>query len=41
MVAVNFSIYGNLAAEIVARESPRWESWMQQRFPMPSEATSE
>lgn len=29
--------YGERAAETVARETPRWEAWMRERFPTPSE----
>jgi uncharacterized protein YndB with AHSA1/START domain len=37
MVALNFYIYGDQAAGTVARETPLWEAWFQQRFPMPTE----
>jgi uncharacterized protein YndB with AHSA1/START domain len=37
MVAVNFYRYGDQAAETVARETPLWQAWIQERFPMPSE----
>lgn len=37
MVAVNFYLYGDQAAETVARETPLWQAWFQQRFPMPTE----
>jgi len=37
MVAVGFYLYGDEAAETVARETPRWEAWIQKRFPMPTE----
>jgi uncharacterized protein YndB with AHSA1/START domain len=33
MVAVNLYHYGDQAAEVVARETPRWQAWMQERFP--------
>ncbi len=33
IVALAFYLYGDQAAENVARESPRWEAWFQQRFP--------
>ena len=39
MVAVNFYHYGNQAAETVARETPLWQAWIQERFPMPAEPT--
>jgi hypothetical protein len=38
MVALNFYLYGDQAAGTVARETPLWESWIQERFPMPTEA---
>jgi len=37
MVAVSFYHYGEQAAETVARETPRWQAWMQERFPTPAE----
>jgi hypothetical protein len=37
VVAMNLYMYGDQAAEIVARETPLWEAWFQQRFPMPAE----
>ena len=39
MVAVNFYHYGDQAAETAARETPLWQAWIQERFPMPSEAS--
>jgi uncharacterized protein YndB with AHSA1/START domain len=36
MVALNFYLYGDRAAGTVARESPLWQAWFQQRFPMPT-----
>jgi uncharacterized protein YndB with AHSA1/START domain len=36
MVALNFYLYGDRAAEIVARERPLWEAWFEKRFPMPA-----
>jgi uncharacterized protein YndB with AHSA1/START domain len=42
MAAINFYLYGEHADETVARETPRWQAWMQERFPMPVElSTSE
>ena len=35
--ALNFYLYGERAAEAVARETPLWQAWIQQRFPMPAE----
>ncbi|MGE5802720.1 MAG: SRPBCC family protein [Gemmatimonadota bacterium] len=37
MVAMSIYSYGDKAAETSARETPRWQAWMQQRFPMPTE----
>jgi uncharacterized protein YndB with AHSA1/START domain len=39
IVALNFYLYGDQAAEIVAREIPMWQTWFQEHFPMPSEAS--
>jgi uncharacterized protein YndB with AHSA1/START domain len=39
MVAVNFYLYGDRAAETVAREAPLWQAWIEERFPMPAEAS--
>ncbi len=38
IVAVNFYLYGNQASVTVARETPLWEAWFQERFPMPTES---
>jgi uncharacterized protein YndB with AHSA1/START domain len=35
MVALNFYHYGDQAAETAARETPLWQAWIQERFPMP------
>ena len=37
MVALSFYHYGDQTAETVARETPLWEAWIQERFPMPAE----
>jgi uncharacterized protein YndB with AHSA1/START domain len=37
MVTLNFYLYGDQAAGTVARETPPWQAWIQERFPMPSE----
>ncbi len=37
MVAMNVYLYGDQAADTVARETPLWEAWFQKRFPMPTE----
>ncbi len=39
MVALNFYHYGDQAAGTVARETPLWQAWIQERFPMPSETS--
>lgn len=40
MATLNFYMYGDDAAGAVARETPRWEAWMQERFPMPTELSA-
>ena len=37
LVAMNFYLYGDQVAGTVAHETPRWEAWFQERFPMPTE----
>ena len=37
MVAMNFYLYGDEAAATVARETPLWQAWLQERFPMPTD----
>ena len=37
VVAMNLYLYGDQAAATVARETPRWQAWFQERFPMPTE----
>jgi uncharacterized protein YndB with AHSA1/START domain len=37
MVALGFYLYGDQAAGTVAHETPLWQVWFQQRFPMPKE----
>ena len=37
MVGVNLYLYGDQAAANVARETPLWDAWFQERFPMPTE----
>ena len=39
MVTLSFYLYGDQAAGTVARETPRWEAWVQERFPTPAEAS--
>ena len=36
MATFSFYLYGDQAAEI-ARETPLWQAWIQERFPMPTE----
>lgn len=38
MVSLSFYLYGDTAAGTAARETPLWDAWIQQHFPMPSEA---
>lgn len=40
MVAINLFLFGDQAAEIVAHETPRWEAWFQEHFPMPTEESA-
>ncbi len=35
MVALGFYLYGNQAPVTVTRETPLWEAWFQEHFPMP------
>ncbi len=37
MVTLSFYLYGDQAAGTVARETPLWHAWIQERFPTPSE----
>ena len=37
LAAFSFYLYGAQAAANVARETPRWQAWIQERFPMPAE----
>jgi uncharacterized protein YndB with AHSA1/START domain len=37
MVALGFYLYGDQATETIARETPRWQTWFQERFPMPAQ----
>jgi hypothetical protein len=36
VVTLSFYLYGDQAAGIVAREQPRWQAWINERFPMPA-----
>jgi uncharacterized protein YndB with AHSA1/START domain len=40
MVTLSFYLYGDQAAETVARETPLWQAWIQERFPTPSETSA-
>ena len=40
MVTLSFYLYGDQAAGTVARETPLWQAWIQDRFPMPSEPST-
>src|SRR5437773_5008409 len=37
VVAMNLYLYGDRAAATVARETPVWQAWIQERFPVPAE----
>jgi hypothetical protein len=37
MVTLRFYLYGDQAAATVARETPLWQAWIDERFPMPAE----
>ncbi len=37
LAAMSFFLYGDQASEVAALETPLWESWFQNRFPMPAE----
>jgi uncharacterized protein YndB with AHSA1/START domain len=39
MVTLSFYLYGDQAAGTVARETPPWQTWIEQRFPTPSETS--
>ena len=40
MVAMNFYLFGDQAAVIVAQETPRWDAWFQRQFPMPADPSA-
>ena len=40
MVTLSFYLYGDQAAATVARETPLWQAWVEERFPMPSEPST-
>jgi len=35
---LRFYLYGDRAAAVVARDEPLWQTWMKERFPVPSDA---
>ncbi len=37
MAALSFFHYGDHAAETAARETPIWQAWIDDHFPMPTE----
>ena len=39
MVTLSFYLYGDQAAGTVARETPLWQAWIEERFPTPSETS--
>ncbi len=39
MAALSLYHYGDQAAETAARETPRWQAWIEERFPMPAESS--
>src|SRR5437899_1540260 len=40
VVAMNLYVYGDQAAATVARETPVWQAWLQERFPIPTEPST-
>jgi hypothetical protein len=38
IAAFSFYLYGDQAAATAARETPLWQAWTQERFPMPTES---
>ena len=38
MAGLTFYMYGDGAADTVARERPRWEAWLQKQFSLPTGA---
>ena len=39
MATLSFYLYGDQAAGNVARETPLWQAWIQEHFPMPTETS--
>jgi hypothetical protein len=40
MVTLSFYLYGDHADGTVARETPLWQAWIQERFPVPPEPSA-
>ena len=40
MAVFSFYLYGDRSAANVARERPRWQAWIQEHFPMPTEPST-
>jgi uncharacterized protein YndB with AHSA1/START domain len=40
MVTLSFYLYGDQAAGTVARETPLWQAWIEERFPTPPETSN-
>jgi uncharacterized protein YndB with AHSA1/START domain len=40
MASVGFYLYGEPAAAVAQRDAPRWQEWINQQFPAPSEASA-
>ena len=36
IIALSIALFGDRAADVVARETPLWEAWFQKRFPAPA-----
>ena len=39
MATLSFYLYGDRAAATAARETPEWQAWIQQQFPVPAQPT--
>ena len=37
MATMSFYMYGEQAAATIARETPLWQAWLQECFPVPAE----
>ena len=40
MVAMNLYLYGDQAADAVARATPVWQAFLQERFPKPAQSNT-